>query len=242
MLFKKSPHQDIAVPTHVAIIMDGNGRWAKKQNLLRIEGHKKGAKSVKEVLEGCKELGIKYLTLYAFSSENWNRPQDEVKGLMELLELYIGKELKTLHKRNIKLSVIGNRKKLWPQVKRQLEQAEQLTRNNTALNLTIALSYGSREELVEATKHIAQKIKQGDLKIEDINESCINKHLYSHTLPDPDLLIRTSGEQRISNFLLWQSAYTELYFTETLWPDFTKNDFIEAVNEYKKRERRYGLA
>lgn len=228
------------IPQHIAIIMDGNGRWAKKKGLLRNLGHKGGAKTVKEVVEACAEINVKFLTLYAFSTENWNRPKLEVDLLMKLLISSLKKELKTLQKNNIKLSTIGNLESLPSKVSKELLDVIEKTKNNTRLTLTLALSYGSREEIIKTIKEISLKVKNNLISPENIDISIFNKHLYTRNLPDVDLLIRTSGEQRISNFLLWQIAYAELYFTEVLWPDFKKENLLEAILNYQKRERRFG--
>ena len=228
------------LPKHVAIIMDGNGRWAKKQGLLRAAGHQKGTKAVREVVEGCSEIGIEHLTLYAFSTENWNRPKMEVDTLMKLLVSSLKKEIKTLQENNIRLNSIGNIKTLPASVRRELLEVIEKTANNTRMTLTLALSYGSREELVTAMYQIGEKLQRGEISLKDIDESVINEHLYTRKIPDVDLLIRTSGEQRISNFLLWQIAYAELYFTEILWPDYRRQDLFEAIYNYQNRERRFG--
>mgnify|MGYP000641301365 CR=1 FL=1 len=228
------------LPKHIAIIMDGNGRWAKKRGLARAFGHENGAKAVRQVVEGCAELGVKNLTLYAFSTENWKRPKFEIQTLMRLLISSLKKEIKTLHDNNIKLCTIGNLDNLPSKVHKELLDVMEKTKQNTRMTLTIALSYGSREELVSVFKELAFKVKNNIISIENIDDSIINEHLYTRNLPDVDLLIRTSGEQRISNFLLWQIAYAELYFTNTLWPDFTKEDLNHAIIEYQKRERRFG--
>ena len=228
------------LPKHIAIIMDGNGRWAKKRGLTRTFGHENGAKAVRQVVEGCAELGVKNLTLYAFSTENWKRPKFEIQTLMRLLISSLKKEIKTLHDNNIKLCTIGNLDHLPSKVHKELNDVMEKTKDNTRMTLTIALSYGSREELVSTIKELALKVKNNIISIENIDDSIINEHLYTHNLPDVDLLIRTSGEQRISNFLLWQIAYAELYFTNILWPDFTKEDLNNAIIEYQKRERRFG--
>ncbi len=229
-----------SLPAHIAIIMDGNGRWATQRNLPRIAGHKKGADSVREVIEACVEIGVPYLTLYAFSSENWRRPAEEVDSLMELLSFYLRKELKNLHNNQVKLNFIGDRAKLNQEIAVKLVEAERLTHNNTKLILTIALSYGSRQEIIQAAQMIAKQTSDGKLTPLEINEQSFGKLLYTMDIPDPDLLIRTGGEQRLSNFLLWQSAYAELYFTDMLWPDFHKNNLEQAILEFTKRERRYG--
>ena len=228
------------LPQHIAIIMDGNGRWAKQRGKLRVFGHQNGKKTVQRIVEASARLQIKNLTLYAFSTENWNRPKQEVDTLMKLLATAIKGELKKLIENNIRLKVIGNPDHLPESVKKQLNDAEEKTNTNTGMALTIALSYGSREELTNVFKNICNKVKNNIISIEAIDESVINQHLYTHDLPDVDLLIRTSGEQRISNFLLWQIAYAELYFTEVLWPDFQENDLYEAIISYQNRERRFG--
>ena len=228
------------LPQHIAIIMDGNGRWAKKQGMLRAFGHESGTKSVQTTVETCAKIGIKNLTLYAFSTENWNRPKLEVDTLMKLLISSLKKELKTLVKNDIRLTTIGNIEKLPASAQKQLIEVIEKTKDNTRMTLTLALSYGSREELISAVKKIASKVKNNIISIDAIDETIINEHLYTQNLPDVDLLIRTSGEHRISNFLLWQIAYAELYFTEVLWPDFTEEHLYEAIISYQKRERRFG--
>jgi undecaprenyl diphosphate synthase len=220
--------------------MDGNGRWAKNKGLLRNLGHQNGAKTVKKIVEACAEINVRYLTLYAFSTENWNRPKLEVELLMKLLISSLKKELNTLQKNNIKLATIGNINLLPKKVYKELTDVIDKTKNNNHLTLTLALSYGSREELTKTIKEISLKVKNNLISPENIDKSVINNHLYTRNLPDVDLLIRTSGEQRISNFLLWQIAYAELYFTETLWPDFTKDNLFEAILNYQNRERRFG--
>jgi undecaprenyl diphosphate synthase len=228
------------LPNHIAIIMDGNGRWAKSKGLLRNIGHQNGAKTVKEVVETCAKINVKYLTLYAFSTENWNRPKLEVELLMKLLISSLKKEVKTLQKNNIKLSTIGNLNSLPTKVARELKDVIEKTKDNNRLTLTLALSYGSREELIKTIKEISLKVKNNLISLENIDKSVINNHLYDHYLPDVDLLIRTSGEQRISNFLLWEIAYAELFFSDTLWPDFNKENLFEAILNYQNRERRFG--
>ncbi len=228
------------LPQHVAIIMDGNGRWAKSKGKPRVFGHQEGAKSVRRVVEASGELGIKYLTLYAFSTENWNRPKAEVEALMKLLVHSIDNELSTLVKNNVKLSVIGNHDVLKKNVKKKLYNAIETTKNNSGLNLIVALSYSSQWEIVEAVKKIAKKVEDNELSVEDINETVIDNSMATSGIPHPELLIRTSGEYRISNFLLWQIAYSELYFTDLLWPEFGKEDFYEAIIDFQKRERRFG--
>lgn len=228
------------LPKHIAIIMDGNGRWAKQKGMLRAFGHENGTKAVREVVEASAELGVENLTLYAFSTENWNRPKLEVQTLMKLLVSSLKKEINTLQDNNIKLSAIGNLKTLPKKVYVELHEVIESTKTNNRMTLTLALSYGSREEILNTVKEISIKVKNNIISAEKIDESIINEHLYTQNLPDVDLLIRTSGEQRISNFLLWQIAYAELYFTSTLWPDFTKQHLYEAIIEYQKRERRFG--
>ncbi|RZN84806.1 MAG: isoprenyl transferase [Winogradskyella sp.] len=228
------------LPNHIAIIMDGNGRWAKQKGLVRVLGHESGTKAVRETVETCAEIGIKHLTLYAFSTENWNRPKLEVQTLMKLLVKSLKKEIKTLQENGIKLTAIGCLNDLPKKAFDELEFVKEKTKNNTHMTLTLALSYGSREELVNVVKELSFKVKNNIISTESIDESIINKHLYTQNLPDVDLLIRTSGEQRISNFLLWQIAYAELYFTNVLWPDFKKENLIEAIKDYQNRERRFG--
>ncbi|SFD07002.1 isoprenyl transferase [Flavobacterium phragmitis] len=228
------------LPKHLAIIMDGNGRWAKQQGYLRAFGHENGTKSVKEIIKTSAKLGIEYLTLYAFSTENWNRPKLEVQALMKILINSLKKELITLQENNIRLNAIGNLDKLPKTAQKELLDVMEKTKDNSRLTLTLALSYGSREELVSAVKTISDKVKNNIISIDTIDDSIINEHLYTQNLPDVDLLIRTSGEHRISNFLLWQIAYAELYFTNVLWPDFKDQDLYEAIISYQKRERRFG--
>jgi undecaprenyl diphosphate synthase len=228
------------LPKHLSIIMDGNGRWAKKQGLLRALGHESGTKSVKEIIKACARLGIENLTLYAFSTENWNRPKIEVDTLMKILVRSLKKELKTLQDNDIQLNTIGNLEKLPKSAQEELLDVIEKTKHNSRMTLTLALSYGSREEIVNAVRNISDKVKNNIISIDSIDDSIINEHLYTRNLPEVDLLIRTSGEHRISNFLLWQIAYAELYFTDVLWPDFKENDLYEAIISYQKRERRFG--
>ena len=228
------------LPKHLAIIMDGNGRWAKKKGYLRALGHESGIKSVREVVETCAKLGIENLTLYAFSTENWNRPKLEVQLLMNILINSLQDELKTLNDNNIRLNSIGNLSLLPKSAQKKLQEVIENTKNNSKMVLTLALSYGSREELINVVKNISNKVKNNIISIDSIDESIINQHLYTQDLPEVDLLIRTSGEHRISNFLLWQIAYAELYFTDVLWPDFKQDDLYEAIISYQKRERRFG--
>ena len=228
------------LPKHLAIIMDGNGRWAKQKGLLRAFGHENGTKSVRVTVESCAKLGIDNLTLYAFSTENWNRPKLEVDTLMKLLINSLKNELKTLTENRIRLHAIGNLDLLPKSAQKELLEVIETTKNNSRMTLTLALSYGSREEIISAVKQISDKVKNNIISIDSIDESIINQHLYTRNLPEVDLLIRTSGEHRISNFLLWQIAYAELYFTPVLWPDFKEEDLYEAIISYQKRERRFG--
>jgi undecaprenyl diphosphate synthase len=228
------------LPKHLAIIMDGNGRWAKQKGFLRVFGHENGIKSVRSTVETCAKLGVENLTLYAFSTENWNRPKLEVDTLMKLLISSLKTELDTLQKNNIRLNCIGNIDLLPSKAKEELLGVIEKTKDNNRMTLTIALSYGSREELLNAVRIISNKVKNNIISIDSLDESIINQHLYTHNLPDVDLVIRTSGEHRISNFLLWQIAYAEFYFTDILWPDFKEDDLYEAIISYQKRERRFG--
>jgi len=228
------------IPKHIAIIMDGNGRWAKKQGMARIFGHRNALTSVRESVEAAAEIGTEAITLYAFSSENWNRPKTEVDALMNLLISSLKKELPNFQKNSIQVSAIGRLKNLPAKAQKTLQEVIEATKKNSRVVLTLALSYGSREEIVNAVKNISKKVVNNELSIEEIDENIINNHLYTVSLPEVDLVIRTSGEQRISNFLLWQIAYAEFHFTEVLWPDFRKVDFYKAVLEYQNRERRFG--
>lgn len=228
------------LPTHVAIIMDGNGRWAKQRGLPRVEGHRQGAESVREVVQAAGELGIKFITLYAFSVENWNRPKDEVDTLMKYLMRFLKKQLSEMNKNNIRLQAIGQIYRLPENVQEQLAKSLQSTARNNGITLTLALSYGGRTEIVDAVRQIGHEIKAGRMDPGEINEQVIAHNLYTHSMPDPDLLIRTSGEMRVSNFLLWQISYAEFVITPTLWPDFGKREFYNALEEYSQRQRRYG--
>lgn len=228
------------LPEHIAVIMDGNGRWAKQQGKMRIFGHQHGVDAVRNTTEACAELGVKYLTLYAFSTENWNRSSLEVDALMSLLTTALKNELKTLNDNNIRLNAIGDLKRLPKSQYDALMYAIDNTKNNTRMTLTLCLSYSSRWELTEMVKDIATEVKQGKIAPEQVDEALINNHLATAGMPDPDLLIRTSGEERISNYLLWQIAYSELYFTKKYWPDFSKEDLYEAIVDYQSRERRFG--
>ena len=231
-----------ALPRHIAIIMDGNGRWAKARGLPRIAGHRSGAEAVRRTVTAAGELGIPYLTLFGFSSENWKRPSAEVQDLMVLLRHYLRGEIAELQRNGVRLKVIGQLARLAPDIVGMIARAETLTRENSQITLTIALSYGGRAEIVAAVQAIAAEVARGSLAAEDVDEDCLARHLFTADIPDPDLLIRTSGEQRISNFLLWQCAYSELVFTKTLWPDFSRNDLEQAIDDYCGRERRYGAS
>lgn len=228
------------LPKHIAIIMDGNGRWAQEQGQDRLYGHFHGVESVRNIVEGCAELGVQYLTLYAFSTENWDRPDYEVNGLMELLVDTIRRETETLNKNNIKLHVIGERRMLSDHVNQELNECLDITKDNTGLNLIMALSYSGRWELVNAVRNIAADVEAGNLKAQNVDQAVLQKYLWTSEFPDPELMIRTSGEYRISNFLLFQLAYAELYFTDTRWPDFRKKHLYEAIYDFQHRERRFG--
>ena len=228
------------LPNHIAIIMDGNGRWAKARNLPRVSGHTEGINSVREIVRICGEIGISYLTLYTFSSENWARPKIEVSAIMKLLLGTIRKEINNLHQNNVRLSSIGNLQDLPSESRRGIVEGMEKTKNNTGLNLILALSYGSRQELLRAVKRIAVKIESGKLESKYISEDILSQELYTSNIPDPDLLIRTGGENRISNFLLWQLAYTELFMTNMFWPDFREKALLEAIVDYQNRQRRFG--
>lgn len=228
------------LPRHVAIIMDGNGRWATQRNLNRVAGHRRGKDSVKEVVETARRLGIPYLSLYAFSSENWQRPRDEVQALMRFLRHYLVAELKRMMRNGIRLLAIGNLRKLPREVQAALRSAVEETRHNTGMTVLLAVSYGGREELTDAVRAIARRVRREEIDPEDVDEALVASHLTTAGIPDPDLLIRTSGEMRISNFLLWQIAYTEIYVTDTLWPDFREREFHEAIAHFQRRERRFG--
>ena len=227
---------DLKIPQHIAIIMDGNARWAKQKNLPIKIGHKAGSENVRKISENCIELGVKFLTIYAFSSENWDRPQEEVNYLMNLLEEYLEKETKPLIEQGVKILISGNLQKLADSTKKKIIKIEEITKDNKSLTLNVAFSYGSRQELVDAVK----KITEQKIPAKEINEELISKNLYHPEIPDPDLLIRTAGDLRVSNFLLWQIAYSELYFTETYWPDFDKKNLLTAIKSFNKRERKYG--
>lgn len=233
--------QGAITPQHVAIIMDGNGRWARERGLPRTMGHRQGVQAVREVVRAAGDAGIRYLTLFAFSSENWNRPAEEVRDLMGLLKLFIRRDLADLHRENVRVRIVGARDDLAPDILALLTEAEERTRENTAFNLIIAFNYGGRDEIVRAARQIARKVAAGELDAEQVSESVIGKHLDTAAVPDPDLIIRTSGEQRLSNFLLWQAAYAEFVFVPCLWPDFDRGAFFEALSQYGRRERRFGM-
>ena len=228
------------IPQHVAIILDGNGRWAKAKGMPRNYGHAQGSKNVEKICEEAWRMGIKYLTVYAFSTENWNRPKEEVNALMKLLRNYMKTCLKTAAKNDMKVRVIGDITKLDEDIQKRILELEEATKNNGGLNFQIAINYGSRDEITRAVRTLAEDVKEGKLMPEEVNEACIERYLDTHDIPDPDLLIRTSGEQRLSNYLLWQLAYTEFYFTYVPWPDFSKQELEKAIEQYNRRDRRYG--
>lgn len=232
--------ENLKIPKHVAVILDGNGRWAKKRMLPRNLGHVQGAKAVEQICEDAFDLGIKYLTVYAFSTENWNRPADEVNAIMKLLRNYLIDCIKRANNNNMKVRVIGDKVRLNDDIRQRIVELEEATAKNTGLNFTIALNYGSRDEMTRAMRSIAQEVEEGRIRPEQIDDSLFSRYLDTREIPDPDLLIRTSGEERLSNFLLWQCAYTEFYFTDVLWPDFNKNELIKAIEKYNSRDRRYG--
>ena len=228
------------IPQHVAIILDGNGRWAKAKGMPRNYGHAQGSKNVEKICEEAWRMGINYLTVYAFSTENWNRPKEEVNALMKLLRNYMKTCLKTAAKNDMKVRVIGDITKLDEDIQKRILELEEATKNNGGLNFQIAINYGSRDEITRAVRTLAEDVKEGKLMPEEVNEACIERYLDTHDIPDPDLLIRTSGEQRLSNYLLWQLAYTEFYFTDVPWPDFSKQELEKAIEQYNRRDRRYG--
>lgn len=237
---KREELSNLNIPNHVAIILDGNGRWAKKRFMPRNYGHMQGAKVVEQICEDADSIGIKYLTVYAFSTENWNRPQDEVEALMKLLRNYLKDCIKRANNNNMRVRVIGEKSRLSDDIRSKIEELEECSKNNTGLNFTIALNYGSRDEIVRAVREISKDVKDGKISESDIDDKMISDYLDTRGIPDPDLLIRTSGEERLSNFLLWQLAYTEFYFTDILWPDFNKKELIKAVEKYNERDRRFG--
>lgn len=228
------------IPEHVAIIMDGNGRWAKERGLPRLSGHDAGMKAMKEIVKRASVLGINHLTVYAFSTENWKRSEEEVGGIFNLLILYVDQELKELNENNVKVNIIGNRDALTDKVNKSIDKALNRTKDNDGLHFNIALNYGSRAEIVHSVKYIAEKAVEGKLKIDDIKDDTISDHLLTAGMPDPDVIIRTSGEKRLSNFLLWQAAYSEFVFTDVLWPDYSPHEFEKSLEEYQGRKRRYG--
>lgn len=238
----KSSRETLEPPTHVAIIMDGNGRWARARGLPRTEGHRRGAEAVRRTIRAAADAGVSYLTLFGFSSENWRRPEEEVRDLMGLLRFYLSKEIADLHRNNVRFRVIGDRSRLAPDIVTMIEDAEKHTADNTGLTLILALSYGGRAEITAAVKSIIEDVESGELAAAGIDENVVSQHLFTHDIPDPDLLIRTSGERRISNFLLWQLAYAEFVFLDVLWPDFDATDLDQALTDYCGRERRYGTA
>ena len=231
---------DATLPRHIAIIMDGNGRWAKERHLPRAAGHREGAEAVRRTVTACRELGIAYLTIYAFSSENWKRPAKEVDDLMGLLRVYLQREIRELDEKDVCLRIIGDRTGLASDICSLIEKNEETTKDNKSMVLTIALNYGGQAEIVEAAKKLALAVKKGDMDIEDIDEESFSKHLYTKDTPDPDLIIRTSGEKRLSNFLLWQSAYAELMFVDQNWPDFDKESLVSVIQNFASRDRRFG--
>jgi undecaprenyl diphosphate synthase len=231
---------DLKIPVHIAVIMDGNARWAKAKKLPLALGHKSGSENVRKIAESCIEIGVKNLTIYAFSSENWDRPQDEVSYLMKLLDEYLEKETKPLIEKDVKIVISGNLEKLPASTKEKIAAIQNQTKNHQALTLNVAFSYGSRQEIVDAVKKIALDVSQGKISVDEINAEIFSQNLYNPKIPDPDLLIRTAGDLRLSNFLLWQLAYAEFYFTKTYWPDFNKSELMQAILEFNKRERRYG--
>ncbi len=233
-------HNGPSTPAHLALIMDGNGRWAKSRGLPRVEGHRRGADSVRTAISCCIKYGVRYLTLYSFSSENWKRPAQEIDDLMGLLRRYLQSEIAELHKNGVRLRVIGDRTALSRDIISLIDDAEGLTKNNQTLDLIVALSYGGRAEIANAARRVAEDVAAGKIAIADIDEETVAAHLETVDIPDPDIMVRTSGEQRISNFLLWQMAYTEFVFLDTLWPDFSEKDFVQVISEFQRRERRFG--
>lgn len=231
---------ELNIPRHVAIIMDGNGRWAKKKRMPRNYGHTQGAKTIEKICEEAYKLGIEYLTVYAFSTENWKRPTEEVEALMKLLQSYLETSIKTSMKNNMRIRVIGDKSKLSEDIRKSIEKLEEASKNNTGLNFQVAINYGSRDELLRAAKALSMDVKAGKIEIDQIDEATFEQYLDTRGIPDPDLLIRTSGEQRLSNYLLWQMAYTEFYFPDVLWPDFNKKELIKAVEYYSGRTRKFG--
>lgn len=242
IFFRKTSKKDfnLKIPTHIAIIMDGNARWAKAKKLPLKIGHKTGAENLRKTAENCIELGVKFLTVYAFSSENWNRPQQEVSYLMDLLDDYLTREAKPLMEKNIKIVISGNLEKIRQSTKEKIDNIQKLTQNNSALTLNVAFSYGSRQEIVDAAKKLALAVSESKISVEEIDEKLFSQNLYRSEIPDPDLLIRTAGDLRVSNFLLWQIAYTEFYFSKNYWPDFDKKELLKSIESFNQRERKYG--
>lgn len=232
--------ENLKIPQHIAIIMDGNGRWAKQKRMPRNYGHMQGSKRVEDICRAAHELGVKYLTIYAFSTENWSRPADEVKALMKILRDYLNESVKKASENNMRVRVIGDRERLDEDIRASIEHLEEVSAGNTGLNFQIALNYGGRDEMLRAIRRIATECKDGQLSVEDIDEKLFSSYLDTSDIPEPDFMIRTSGEQRLSNFLLWQTAYSEFYFPEVLWPDFDKKELKKAIEEYTKRDRRFG--
>lgn len=228
------------IPAHVAIIMDGNGRWAKKRILNRVKGHERGMEVVRTIVRTSRNIGVSYLTLFAFSTENWQRPRLEVSALMSLLKKFLVSERDELHDNNVRLNMIGQKERLPGDVKKLLDETMSMTGKNTGMVLNLAISYGSRDEILQMVRHVSKGVNDGDIKLDEINHELVSDHLYTAGMPDPDLLIRTSGEMRISNFLLWQIAYSELFITRTLWPDFTEQEYIEIIKDFQQRDRRFG--
>lgn len=240
MLVAETNAAAMPIPEHIAIIMDGNGRWAKKRGLPRLAGHQRGAETVRKIVKSCQALGVRYLTLYAFSSENWKRPATEVADIMGLFRLYLRRELNELHNNNVRVRFIGSREGLADDIIDLIEKTEEKTRNNTSLNLVMAVNYGSQSEIVQAVRKIARDIEAGRLSAQDVTEECFSRYLETADIPNPDLVIRTSGEKRLSNFLLWQAAYAELEFVDVNWPEFTRECLEGVIRDYQSRERRYG--
>lgn len=239
-LSQAAANEPLRMPKHIAVIMDGNGRWAQARGMPRVEGHRRGATTVRRISEACRELGVSYLTLYCFSNENWKRPQEELSFLMTLLKTYLIQERPTLIKNDIRLTIIGRREGIPDEVLAEMDRSIELSKNGKSLTLCLAINYGARQEIVDAVRKIAGQLENGGLKSSDIDETLIAQNLYTHDMPDPDLLIRTSGEMRISNYLLWQISYSELWITDKPWPEFDKQDLLEAISDFNKRDRRFG--
>lgn len=237
---KKYDLEGLKIPNHVAIILDGNGRWAKKRLMPRNFGHMQGAKAVEQIIEDADDMGIQYLTVYAFSTENWNRPKDEVAALMKILKKYLEDCIERSNRNNMRVRVIGEKSKLSDEIRAKIDELEEVTKNNSGITFSVAINYGSRDEIIRAVRRITEDVKEGKLESQEIDEKLISSYLDTSEIPDPDLLIRTSGEERLSNFLLWQLAYTEFYFTDVLWPDFDDKELIKAIEKYSQRDRRFG--